>query len=158
MQAVSRELESVLDSAVRRLRAMSESDSLVRSGPEKWSRKEILGHLIDSAANNHQRFVRMQLSPRLELPGYQQEQWVRLQHYQERLWKDIVDLWFLYNMHLATMIRHVDPATLRNKWQSPDGEVDLEFVIRDYVVHMRHHLSQIFPLPGFEQKQHRGRS
>jgi hypothetical protein len=146
VQNIASELETLLDSEAGRLRSIDEAASLERTGAEKWSNKEILGHLIDSAANNHQRFVRMQLAARLELPGYEQENWVRLQHYHERPWSDIVDLWLQYNRHLAQVIRFVDPAALRNKWRSPDGQdVDLEFVIRDYVVHMRHHLDQIGP-------------
>jgi hypothetical protein len=145
MQTVADELLAELEKTERSLRAIGEEGSLARSGPGKWSKKEILGHLVDSAANNHQRFVRMQLSAQLELPGYQQEEWVRLQHYHDRSWSDIVDLWLLYNRHLATVIRFVDPSTLSNKWLSPYGEVDLEYVIRDYVVHMQHHLDQILP-------------
>ncbi|MBI4472844.1 MAG: DinB family protein [Acidobacteria bacterium] len=144
MESVAKELKSLLETEGRRLRAISEAESLKRSGPEKWSKKEIIGHLIDSAANNHQRFVRMQLAPRLEAPGYQQEEWVRFQHYHDRPWLDVIELWLIYNRHLAHVIRHCDPAALKNKWRSPDdGDVDLEFVIRDYVKHMRHHLAQI---------------
>ncbi len=143
MESVADELLSVLK-AVDRLRAIDETAAGLRPGPDKWSSKEIIGHLIDSAANNHQRIVRLQLMPRLELPGYEQNGWVRVQHYQERAWKDLLQLWQVYNTHLAAVIRHVDPTALRHAWRTPDGnDVDLEFIIRDYVVHMRHHLDQI---------------
>lgn len=143
MESVADDLLSLLK-INERLRQIDDAAASLRSGPDKWSRKEILGHLIDSAANNHQRFVRLQLMPRLELPGYEQEGWVRVQHYHDRSWKEIIDLWLLYNTHLAAVIRHVDPTALKNKWHAPDGQdVDLEFIIRDYVVHMRHHLDQI---------------
>src|SRR6267142_1755353 len=103
-----------------------------------------LRHLIDSATNNHQRFVRMQLTAHLELPGYDQEEWVRLQHYQDRPWREIIDMWQVYNNQLVEVIRNIDPKALRNTWRAPDGkDVDLEFVVRDYLVHMRHHLDQI---------------
>jgi hypothetical protein len=143
MQTVTKELESILETTVPRLRAISETGSKIRSGPEKWSKKEELGHLIDSAVNNHQRFVRMQLNSVLELPGYQQEEWVRLQHYHDRPWPDLIDLWLQYNRHLAVVIRNVNPVALKNTWNSPDGSVDLEFVITDYITHMRHHLDRI---------------
>src|SRR5262245_20064045 len=100
MKAVADELESIL-AVTERLRAIDDAVASVRPAPGKWSRKEILGHLIDSAANNHQRFVRLQITNRVDLPGYQQDHWVRLQHYQEDKWVDIVSLWQAYNKHLA---------------------------------------------------------
>jgi hypothetical protein len=143
VESVANDLLSVLKNADR-LRQIEDSEASVRPAPGKWSRKEILGHLIDSAANNHQRFVRLQLASRLDLPGYDGDEWVRLQRYQERSWSDIIDLWQMYNLQLAGVIRLVDPKALRNVWHMPDGnDVDLEFIIRDYVVHMRHHLDQI---------------
>jgi len=126
------------------LRQIDNRSASVRPAPGKWSKKEILGHLIDSATNNHQRFVRMQLTAHLELPGYDQEEWVRLQHYQDRSWREIIDMWQVYNTQLVEVIRNIDPKALRNTWRAPDGkDVDLEFVVRDYLVHMRHHLDQI---------------
>jgi hypothetical protein len=143
MESVANELLSVLKVADK-LRQIDDAAASIKPAPNKWSKKEILGHLIDSAANNHQRFVRLQLMPRLELPGYEQDGWIRVQHYQERPWKEIIDLWQIYNTHLAGVIRHVDPKALKNMWRAPEGQdVDLEFIIRDYVVHMRHHLDQI---------------
>jgi hypothetical protein len=143
MESVANELLSVLKVADK-LRQIDDAAASIKPAPDKWSKKEILGHLIDSAANNHQRFVRLQLMPRLELPGYEQDGWILVQHYQERPWKEIIDLWQIYNTHLAGVIRHVDPKALKNMWRAPEGQdVDLEFIIRDYVVHMRHHLDQI---------------
>jgi hypothetical protein len=143
MKSTADELESVL-SAADSLRKISEEKASLRPAPGKWSPKEILGHLIDSAANNHQRFVRLQLSKSIDLPGYQQDDWVRLQHYQDHTWSEIVDLWKLYNRHLAVVVRHLDPNALKNVWKTPSGsEVDLEFIARDYIAHMRHHVEQI---------------
>jgi len=143
MKATADELESAL-SVTDRLRKISEEKAAVRPAPGKWSAKEILGHLIDSAANNHQRFVRLQLVKMIDLPGYQQDDWVRLAHYQDQRWSDIVDLWTAYNRHLAVVIRHLDAQALKNVWKTPSGqEVDLEFIARDYITHMRHHLEQI---------------
>src|SRR5207244_163329 len=127
-----------------KLRQIDDAAASVRPAPGKWSNKEILGHLVDSAANNHQRFVRLQMSPRIDLPGYDGDEWVRLQRYQERPWREIIDLWQTYNTQLSAVIRHVDPKALKNVWHTPDGnDLDLEFIIRDYVVHMKHHLDQI---------------
>ena len=143
MESVANDLQSALKIADR-LRLIHDSEVSVRPGPDKWSKKEILGHLVDSAANNHQRFVRLQLTPRIDLPGYDGDEWVRVQQYQDRPWREIIDLWQMYNTQLAEVIRHVDSKALRNVWHTPDGQdLDLEFIIRDYVVHMRHHLDQI---------------
>src|SRR6185503_3618589 len=98
------------------------------------SRKEILGHLVDSAANNLQRFVRMQLQEHLDLPGYDQDGWVRVQGYQQMEWREMLDMWRTYNRHLARLIYHVNPDALKHTWKAPDGmTVNLEFVMRDYV-------------------------
>ena len=143
MESVARDLQSVLKIADR-LRQLKDAEASVRPAPGKWSKKEILGHLIDSAANNQQRFVRLQLTSRLDLPGYDGDEWVRVQRYQDRSWSEIIDLWQIYNTQLAAVIRHVDSKALRNVWHTPDGkDLDLEFLIRDYVVHLRHHLDQI---------------
>ena len=143
MESVAKEFESLLKLADR-LRDIRDAEASIRPAPGKWSKKEILGHLIDSAANNHQRFVRLQLASVLNLPGYDGDEWVRLQRYQDRQWSEIITLWQMYNVQLATLVRTVDLRTLKNIWHTPDGkDLDLEFIIRDYVVHMRHHLDQI---------------
>ncbi len=113
------------------------------SGPDKWSRKQILGHLIDSAANNHQRFIRMQVAPELHFPGYEQNDWVNLNHYAARPWRELVVLWAAYNRHLADVMERIAPETLGHIWDKGDARYDLQFVATDYVVHLRHHLEQI---------------
>ena len=87
-----------------RLRGLSEPQASEPPGPGKWSPKEILGHLVDSASNNHQRFVRAQLAPPLRMAGYEQAGWVAAQRYGDREWDDIVELWASYNRHLAHVI------------------------------------------------------
>src|SRR2546428_3120621 len=144
METVASALRERVTSAAAWLRAIPEAEAAIKPAPEKWSKKEILGHLIDSAANNHQRFVRLQLASVVNLPGYDGDEWVRLQRYQDRPWSEIVSLWQMYNVQLAALVRTVDARTLQNVWHTPDGkDLDLEFIIRDYVVHMRHHLDQI---------------
>ena len=143
MESVANDLQSALKIADR-LREIKDAQASVRPAPGKWSPKEILGHLIDSAANNHQRFIRLQLASRIDLPGYDGDEWVRVQRYQDRSWLEIIDLWRLYNTQLAAVIRSVDSKALRHVWHTPDGQdLDLEFLMSDYVVHMRHHLDQI---------------
>ena len=136
-------LSSVVTNALPRLQAISDSAASQKPAPDKWSKKEILGHLIDSAANNHQRFVRLQLQRELTLPGYDQDNWVRLNQYQQTPWSDLVTLWSAYNRHLATVIASLDDGALGHVWHSSDGDVTLEFIATDYVRHLQHHLKQI---------------
>ena len=138
-------LASVVSRALPVLSAISELTASRKPSPDKWSHKEILGHLVDSATNNHQRFVRLQLGPELSLPGYEQDGWVRVNRYQETPWTEIVALWAAYNRHLATVIASIDPNALGHVWHSPGGDVTLAFLAADYVEHMNHHLHQIDP-------------
>jgi hypothetical protein len=136
-------LSSVVAHAVPLLSSITEQDAAQKPAPDKWSKKEILGHLIDSAANNHQRFVRLQLEREISLPGYEQDGWVRVNRYQHTPWTDVVALWAAYNRHLASVIESVDQSALSHVWHSPGGDLTLEFIATDYVHHMKHHLGQI---------------
>jgi hypothetical protein len=136
-------LGATVGHALPALRAISEQDAARKPAPGSWSKKEILGHLIDSAANNHQRVVRLQSQAELSLPGYEQDFWVQAGRYQQTPWVEIVALWAAYNRQLATIIDSLDPAALGHVWHSPEGDVTLEFLAADYVEHMKHHLRQI---------------
>jgi hypothetical protein len=137
-------LAEILRDTPARLAAVTEREASRRDGEGRWSRKEILGHLIDSAANNHQRFIRAQLAPHVDLPGYQQDPWVRVQAYHDTPWNELIDLWLEYNRHLERVIALVAPEA-RSHTISLDGRppVTLGFVIGDYVRHLEHHLKQI---------------
>jgi hypothetical protein len=136
-------LASVVERAIPHLSAISEEAASIKPSPGKWSKKEILGHLIDSAANNHQRFMRLQLQPEISLPGYDQDNWVRLNRYQQEAWTEIVALWSAYNRHLVSVIESLDDSALGHVWHASDGDVTLEFIATDYVRHLKHHLAQI---------------
>ena len=136
-------LASVVERALSHLSAISDDAASKKPAPDKWSKKEILGHLIDSAANNHQRFVRLQLQSEISLPGYDQDNWVRVNRYQQIPWSEIISLWSAYNRHIATVIESLDEAALEHVWHSPSGDVTLEFIALDYVRHLTHHLRQI---------------
>ncbi|HUJ21202.1 MAG TPA: DinB family protein [Bryobacteraceae bacterium] len=140
---IAAELDRMVESARDRLLAMGEDDAARRPAAESWAKKEILGHLIDSAANNHQRFVRLQAASGLVFPSYQQNDWVRIQHYAARPWRDLVELWLAYNRHLAHVMRHTDAEAASHIWKSPAGDRNLSFVMDDYMSHLRHHLDQI---------------
>jgi hypothetical protein len=145
---------TVEESAARLLK-IPEEESRVPRVEGKWSPKETLGHLIDSASNNHQRFVRAQFTEDLVFPGYEQELWVRAQKYNEESWPLLVELWRSFNLHLAHVMEHApEGARLSRRerhnldeigWiQIGDKEpATLEYLMRDYIGHMKNHLRQI---------------
>jgi hypothetical protein len=151
-----RDFRATVVDATTRLREIPAADSRQKSAPDDWAPIEILGHLVDSAANNHQRFVRAQFSDDLVYPGYEQNQWVSSQKYADESWPELIQLWSSYNLHLHH-VASVIPASIlakpratHNLDQIAFNLVDkkeaatLEYFIRDYVDHMRHHLDQIF--------------
>ncbi|MEP7320209.1 MAG: DinB family protein [Panacibacter sp.] len=125
----------------------SEANAALNPAPGKWSKKEILGHLIDSASNNHQRFVRMQIDSSITLPKYQQDEWVTIQQWQQREWKNIIDLWQLYNLHILHIFGCIDETKLSSEITLSNAVYTLQFIVDDYVDHLLHHLEQIFPKP-----------
>ena len=127
------------------LLALSEEKVLVRpGGPGSWSPKEELGHLIDSAANNHMRFVRGALEASYAGPGYAQNAWVQIHGYQEMPWEWLVNFWLQYNVMLAGLIGRIAPERLETPCVIGGGApVTLGFVIEDYILHMQHHVDHI---------------
>lgn len=143
--ARSEKLRMALISALPRLAAISEDAAGRDRGAGKWVKKEIMGHLIDSATNNHQRFVRAQLTDRLQFPGYEQDAWVRVQAYKSRPWIELVALWEHLNRNLVHIMATFPPSHLTTECVIGGGEPHtVEFLMLDYTDHMQHHLTQIF--------------
>ena len=107
----------------------------------KWSSKEILGHLTDSAYNNLQRFVRCTYESGFTLT-YDQDSWVAAQHYSDTDITELLSLWQLINKQIVTILNNY-PA---ERWQAPCNDHTVEFLANDYVDHMHHHLNQIIAL------------
>jgi hypothetical protein len=144
MTAAIARLEELLRTVPRRLADVPDGTAAHKPAPNRWSKKEILGHLIDSAANNHQRFVRAQSTPRLESPRYEQEFWVAAQSYATESWPDLVNLWLLYNRHLLHVVKAMPAEVLSHECVITGyAEMTLEALIVDYVRHMEHHLTQL---------------
>jgi DinB superfamily len=150
------EFRETVETAASRLLELSPPESQVDSTAGKWSHHEILGHLIDSAANNHQRFVRAQFTDELVFAGYKQDDWVAVQHYNKEAWPHLVQLWRYYNLHISHVISTMSESSLsrpRSKhnlneiaWRPVDSSesTTLEYFVRDYVGHLKHHLDQVF--------------
>ena len=138
------DLHSIIETARESLSRIDRDQTTLRPAPGKWSKKEILGHLVDSAVNNHQRFVRAQHCEALEFPEYEQDAWVANQNYNEVEWKDLIELWVLFNRHLVHVILQISPADLETICHIGDyPPMTLRELIVDYVAHMRHHLEQL---------------
>src|SRR5262245_64785459 len=126
------------------LAGFSEAESEQRPSPERWTRKEVLGHLIDSASNDHQRFVRGQLTSGQDFPGYEQEPRVRIQGYQAAGWNDLIDLWRAYNTHLLHVAERMTEEGRRATCRVGGGaEVTLARLFVDYVDHLEHQLRKM---------------
>jgi hypothetical protein len=133
-------LETVLRGAMPWLLTISEAEASVPEREGKWSAKQVIGHLTDSAVNNLRRIVLMEIEPEPKLSGYAQMEWVSLQHYGEREWSQVLGLWFALNEHVAWTIAYVETARLANVGVIEGERVTLGFLIADYVAHMQHHL------------------
>ena len=155
----ARELIDVVEATVPRLQAIDAARATFRPAPGKWSPQEILGHLIDSASNNHQRFVRAQFQDDLVFTGYAQDEWVAAQQYQQARWADLIVLWASFNRHLAHVMQVTPEATRtrphtrhsldRHAFRAvaPGAPATLDYFMQDYVEHLKHHLRQIPVLP-----------
>jgi hypothetical protein len=144
MRELSDQLRCLVEAAEPGLRQVPESESMRPALPGGWSRKQVLGHLIDSASNNHQRFVRAMLQPSLDFPGYDQQGNIRVQAVQEADWVLLISLWAAYNRYLAHLIAHIPPASRDTPCRIGAGEpITLGFLASEYLTHLRHHLRQI---------------
>jgi hypothetical protein len=137
-------LAQTLDREIRNLHSVTDSEAAFKPAPDAWSKKEELGHLIDSAANNHVRFVRAALEPEFMGLSYAQDDWVRIHGYQEMAWLEIIDFWRRYNDFLVKLIERVPADRLGTRCVvGGSAPVTLRFLIEDYVLHMQHHLDHI---------------
>ena len=126
------------------LAVSEEQASQPAAKPGAWKVKQELGHLLDSATNNHQRFVRATLHGPYEGPGYAQDEWVRLHGYDEMPWATLVALWRDYNLFLARLVERIPDEKLGTDCRvGAYPPLTLGFLIDDYVLHMQHHLDHL---------------
>ncbi len=124
------------------LNAIDEHTFSSKPYPEKWSKKEILGHLIDSAANNHQRFIRIQFED-IPVISYDQNKWNSFSYHNRMDSRQLIQFWTSYNKQIAELFKYIPEDALNRKCIAGGNEVSLEFLIVDYVSHLEHHLKQI---------------
>jgi DinB superfamily len=144
MRELSEKLLSLVEAAEPRLRQISERGSIQPILPGGWSRKQVVGHLIDSTSNNHQQFVRAVLQTSLDFPSYDPSGSVRVQAVQGADWKLLVSLWAAYNRYLAHVIAQLPASKSKTACRiGSSGAVTLEFLVTDYLTHLVHHLRQL---------------
>lgn len=140
------DIENAVNEACNQFKSLPEKTIAVRSNLGDWSVKEIVGHLVDSASNNHQRFVRLQVADGLVFPDYSQDNdaWVLIQRYQEAPWDELLALWRYFNLHLARVIRSVNERYIDHIWVvDEDTSITLGELMIDYLRHLKDHLQQI---------------
>ena len=154
------DLVATVERVARELAAVPAETASRRPAPGKWSAQEIVGHLVDSASNNHQRFVRARWQEDLVFPGYDQDAWVAAQRYDLADWRELVALWRGFNLQIARVMEGT-PEDVRLRahsrhnldqiaWRAvpADRATTLDYFMRDYVAHLQHHLRQIQTLTG----------
>ncbi len=143
MRNLTNQLKTIVEKESIKLEAVSQSEWNYRSGPGKWTKKEILGHMIDSAANNHQRFIRVQFE---EAPTiiYNPDKWNAVQNYNDADVSNLIELFVNYNFHLTHVISNISKDNFERQCNIGNEEpVTLEWLITDYIRHLKHHLEQI---------------
>ena len=147
---IAADLHAALTEGLGLFAGVDDALSGVRSKPDGWCAREIVGHLIDSACNNHRRWVIGQTPGLAKFDGYEQNDWVSRQRYAHEPWGDLVALWAAYNRHLRYVISNTPADHLRMSATAPDGDgaVTLGFLMQDYVGHIRHHLEQVRGVTG----------
>jgi hypothetical protein len=143
MQQLAEDMRKVVTQAAAQLRQVTDSTASQRPEPEEWSGKEIVGHLSDSAGNNHQRFVRAQRDEAHNFPGYDPDGWVALQAYQSKEWAQIITLWEAYSLHLADIIERIPDDKLETACSIEGDPWTLQEIVIDYLGHMQMHLDDL---------------
>jgi hypothetical protein len=146
MKDTASELQQIIHDFVPRLAAINSNSFREKPRADKWSKQEILGHLIDSAHNNARRFIVAQtdtLPPKIR---YQQDFWVELSGYQKMTQEDVIHLWKLENERICSICANTPPSKYNSLADTGADSPDLhtiEWLASDYVQHLKHHLNQI---------------
>lgn len=138
-------LIQLVNESLEKFKAIPETVWSAKSDPKKWSKKEILGHLTDSAVTNLRRFLVTQFEQNKKII-YLQDEWVLAQNYQQTGTQDIIELWKALNLHIARTVENIPSEKLSNTCDTGKGTIELhslQFLISDYINHMEHHLEQL---------------
>ena len=142
MKKVVQELHAIVTEYRNKFDGIAENDFQAKPLPHKWSKQEVVGHLIDSAQNNLRRFICGQYESSPPLVVYQQDFWVAANGYQQMKKQDVVELWQLLNFRICAVLENM-PAENYTKEANAGSIRTLEWLAHDYVKHMKHHINQI---------------
>ena len=140
-------LRQTIDREISALRTLTDEKATRPPKPGSWSPKQELGHLIDSAANNHMRFVVAATEGAYEGAGYTQDRWVEAHGYQDLPWMEIVEFWYRYNLLLVHLVGRISEERMESRCVVGSSAVTLRFLIEDYVLHMQHHVDHVLSRP-----------
>lgn len=145
MENITTELQEIVSDFSIRIKAINTIDFNAKPNLTKWSKKEVLGHLIDSAHNNLRRFVVGQYEQQPNIV-YDQDFWVSANHYQNMPDADIISLWQLLNERIIAVLNNIPVENYQRTCDT--GKVSpsihtIQWLAADYVKHLQHHLNQI---------------
>ena len=144
MLLIATELEHLINHHLNGLRSISEKEMMAKPNPSKWSKKEIIGHLADSAQTNIRRFVVAQYENNPQVK-YDQNKWVAIAGYQQYDTDDVIDLWFLLNKHMVAILKNTS-SVIAQRTSLTDEVHTIEWLAIDYIKHLKHHLHQVLEL------------
>jgi hypothetical protein len=144
MESIASQLFAVIEKHIPALRSLSADEYNFKQSPVKWSKKEILGHLVDSAQNNIRRFIVAQYENKPKIV-YNQDKWVALTGYEHYNLPDLIQLWWLLNKHIGQILKNMEPEMAQRESESEQPHT-IEWLAVDYIKHMEHHLHQILDL------------
>ncbi|MEO8406705.1 MAG: DinB family protein [Chitinophagaceae bacterium] len=144
MLLIATELEHLINQHLNGLRSISEKEMMAKPNPSKWSKKEIIGHLADSAQNNIRRFVVAQYENNPQVK-YDQDKWVAIAGYQQYDTDDVIDLWFLLNKHMVAILKNTS-SVIAQRTSLTEEMHTIEWLAIDYIKHLKHHLHQVLEL------------
>lgn len=147
MQSTASELLLVINEYLPKLKTLDEGEAALKPSPSKWSKKEITGHLIDSAQNNLRRFIVAQYEDNPEIL-YKQDDWVRINSYQSYSLTDLINLWYLLNKQIVTVLSNTTEQILQ-RTSKTDALHTIDWLAKDYIKHTKHHLHKILDLLDF---------
>lgn len=148
MKTTADELLNIVDAYTKIISTLSEADFSAKPVPTKWSKKEVLGHLIDSAHNNLRRFITGQYETTPPKIIYEQDFWVLSNRYQDMDKNDVITLWKLMNERIAAVLMSMDTRSYSRAADTGRNSPELhtlQWLAADYLKHMKHHLNQIIP-------------
>lgn len=144
MHTIATKLNAFIDQHDEALKLLPESELVFKAAPGKWSKKEIIGHLIDSAQSNIRRFVVAQYEDSPVIL-YNQDKWVTIANYQHWNTTDLINLWYLLNKQVTEILKNTSTEMTQRKCQTQELHT-IEWLAADYIKHLRHHIHQVLEL------------